>query len=100
MLDMTPNEAVCATPPLADGRALTSGSNASAIAVSLSLNSADEDFLSCVMELEPSRYTKPNASKTVSLTLTNMVCEGICPALLQITPLQSYRHFNLENISL
>ena len=35
----------------------------------------------------------------MSLNLTDMVCEGACPALLQITPLQSYRNFNLKDIS-
>ena len=34
-----------------------------------------------------------------SFTIRNLVCEGICPALLRITPSQHYRNFVIENVA-
>lgn len=46
----------------------------------------------------PQLATNPNMS--ISLTIRNLVCEGICPALLRINhPLQHYRNFVLENVA-
>lgn len=39
----------------------------------------------------------PNQS--ISLTISNVVCEGLCPSLFRITPLQSYRDFVVSNVS-
>jgi hypothetical protein len=38
-------------------------------------------------------------SKSISATISNIVCEGPCPALLRITPLQSYKNFAIKNVA-
>lgn len=38
-------------------------------------------------------------SKSISATISNIVCEGLCPALLRITPLQSYKNFTIKNVA-
>ncbi|KAK5458089.1 hypothetical protein LTS15_004168 [Exophiala xenobiotica] len=38
-------------------------------------------------------------TKYVSMNITNIVCEGICPGLMRITPLQNFVDFNIQNIT-
>ncbi|CAO2653804.1 Nn.00g032150.m01.CDS01 [Neocucurbitaria sp. VM-36] len=38
-------------------------------------------------------------SKSISMSVSNVVCEGLCPALLRITPLQNYRDFKISNVA-
>ncbi|KAI1041145.1 hypothetical protein LB505_013267 [Fusarium chuoi] len=38
-------------------------------------------------------------SKSISATISNIVCEGPCPGLLRITPLQSYKNFVIKNVA-
>lgn len=38
-------------------------------------------------------------SQAISLTISNIVCEGPCPALVRITPLQSYENFVVKNVA-
>lgn len=38
-----------------------------------------------------------NASRTISATIKNVVCEGRCPALLRVAPLQNY-DLHIENV--
>lgn len=38
-------------------------------------------------------------SQAISLTISNIVCEGPCPALVRITPLQSYKNFVVKNVA-
>jgi hypothetical protein len=38
-------------------------------------------------------------SKSISMTISGLVCEGLCPALMRITPLQNYRDFRIENVA-
>lgn len=38
-------------------------------------------------------------SKYISMSITNVVCEGLCPALLRITPLQNYRNYKISNVA-
>ncbi|KAK5258437.1 hypothetical protein LTR40_007899 [Exophiala xenobiotica] len=33
------------------------------------------------------------------MNITNIVCEGICPGLMRITPLQNFVDFNIQNIT-
>lgn len=33
------------------------------------------------------------------MTVSNVVCEGLCPALLRITPLQSYKDFVIRDVA-
>ncbi|KAG7294581.1 hypothetical protein NEMBOFW57_004657 [Staphylotrichum longicolle] len=40
-----------------------------------------------------------DSSKAVSLTIKNLVCEGVCPALMRITPLQNYRNFLVQDVA-
>lgn len=40
-----------------------------------------------------------DSGKTISLTIKNLVCEGLCPALMRITPLQNYRNFLVQNVA-
>ena len=41
----------------------------------------------------------PDTNKSISnLTISNLVCEGICPGLLRITPLQNFQNVTLENV--
>jgi hypothetical protein len=42
---------------------------------------------------------KIDPGKYISLNISNVVCEGLCPALLSITPLQNYQNFNISNIA-
>lgn len=37
--------------------------------------------------------------KSIGTIIRNMVCEGLCPALMRGTPLQSYKNFVIENVS-
>ena len=39
----------------------------------------------------------PDPNQSISMTISNLVCEGVCPSLFRITPLQSYRNFIVEN---
>lgn len=39
----------------------------------------------------------PNSS--INMTISNVVCEGLCPSLFRITPLQSYENFVVENVA-
>ncbi|KFY47866.1 hypothetical protein V495_01766 [Pseudogymnoascus sp. VKM F-4514 (FW-929)] len=48
------------------------------------------------------RYDNGNAidsGKTMSMTISNVICEGLCPALFRITPLESYRNFVVKNVA-
>jgi hypothetical protein len=45
----------------------------------------------------PGRSVDP--SKSISITIDGLVCEGLCPALIRITPLQNYRDFKIENVA-
>ncbi|KAG4268136.1 dextranase [Fusarium proliferatum] len=38
-------------------------------------------------------------SKSISASISNIVCEGPCPGLLRITPLQSYKNFVIKNVA-
>lgn len=38
-------------------------------------------------------------SKSISMVISNVVCEGLCPSPFRITPLQSYKNFDVRNIS-
>jgi hypothetical protein len=42
---------------------------------------------------------KIDPGKYISMKISNVVCEGLCPALLRITPLQNYRNFYISNIA-
>lgn len=41
----------------------------------------------------------PDPNQAISLTVSNLICEGPCPSLVRITPLQSYRDFIVENVA-
>ncbi|KZF23771.1 glycoside hydrolase family 49 protein [Xylona heveae TC161] len=41
----------------------------------------------------------PDPNQAISLKVSNVVCEGLCPLLIRITPLQSYRDFIVENVA-
>ncbi|KIW57156.1 hypothetical protein PV05_05747 [Exophiala xenobiotica] len=41
---------------------------------------------------------EPDLTKYISMNITNIVCEGICPGLMRITPLQNFVDFNIQNI--
>lgn len=41
----------------------------------------------------------PDPNQAISIKVSNLVCEGPCPSLVRITPLQSYRNFELENVA-
>ncbi|CEL10154.1 hypothetical protein ASPCAL13279 [Aspergillus calidoustus] len=41
----------------------------------------------------------PDYSKSISLTVSNVVCEGPCPALFRIQALQHYRNFVVRNVA-
>lgn len=41
----------------------------------------------------------PDTSKAISATISNVVCEGPCPALMRITPLQNYKNFVVKNVA-
>ncbi|KAJ5444783.1 dextranase [Penicillium daleae] len=41
----------------------------------------------------------PDPNQAISLTVSNLVCEGPCPSLVRINPLQSYRDFVVENVA-
>lgn len=38
-------------------------------------------------------------SQSISMTISNIVCEGLCPSLFRITPLQSYENFVVRNVA-
>lgn len=38
-------------------------------------------------------------SESISITISNVVCEGLCPSLFRITPLQSYQNFIVKNVA-
>ncbi|KAK9342654.1 dextranase [Lipomyces starkeyi] len=38
-------------------------------------------------------------SEAISMTISNVVCEGLCPSLFRITPLQSYNNFVVKNVA-
>ncbi|KAL2131941.1 hypothetical protein VTI74DRAFT_4423 [Chaetomium olivicolor] len=38
-------------------------------------------------------------AKSISMTISNLVCEGPCPSLMRITPLQNYRDFRIQNVA-
>lgn len=40
-----------------------------------------------------------DSNKCISMTISNLVCEGPCPALLRITPLQNYRNFVVRDVA-
>ncbi|ERS97553.1 dextranase [Sporothrix schenckii ATCC 58251] len=46
---------------------------------------------------EDGMTVSPNES--ISMSVSNIVCEGLCPALMRITPLQSYTNFKVTNVS-
>lgn len=46
---------------------------------------------------ESGQAVNPNYS--ISATISNVVCEGPCPALLRITPLQNYSNFVVKNVA-
>lgn len=39
-------------------------------------------------------------ASVISMTVSNVVCEGRCPSLLRINPLQSYKNFVVKNIAM
>lgn len=39
----------------------------------------------------------PDPNQSIGLTVSNLVCEGLCPSLVRITPLQSYKDLVVEN---
>uniref|UniRef100_A0A093VA28 Dextranase n=1 Tax=Talaromyces marneffei PM1 TaxID=1077442 RepID=A0A093VA28_TALMA len=41
----------------------------------------------------------PDSSKSISLTVSNVVCEGLCPSLVRITPLQNYKNVVVKNVA-
>lgn len=41
----------------------------------------------------------PDPSQLISATISNVVCEGPCPGLVRITPLQSYQNFIIKNVA-
>ncbi|KAJ6440564.1 hypothetical protein O9K51_06354 [Purpureocillium lavendulum] len=41
----------------------------------------------------------PNPSNAISGTISNLVCEGPCPALMRVTPLQNYKNFVVKNVA-
>lgn len=41
----------------------------------------------------------PDTSRSISMTITNLVCEGSCPGLFRLTPLESYRNFVVQNVA-
>jgi hypothetical protein len=38
-------------------------------------------------------------SLILGLLLSNIVCEGLCPALFRITPVESYQNFVVQNVA-
>lgn len=68
VIDMTATEAVCVVPPLPGGQLRTARGNSSGVLVSLSLNAAPEDYVTCTAESEPAAYTRPNATRTVAIS--------------------------------
>jgi hypothetical protein len=40
-----------------------------------------------------------NASMTISMSVSNVICEGPCPGLFRLTPLQNYADFKVTGIS-
>ncbi|KAK2591700.1 hypothetical protein QQS21_010612 [Conoideocrella luteorostrata] len=40
-----------------------------------------------------------DTSKSISAKISNIVCEGQCPALMRITPLQNYKDFVVKNVA-
>ena len=40
-----------------------------------------------------------DSSKAMSMTINNLVCEGPCPALIRVTPLENYSNFVISNVS-
>lgn len=46
---------------------------------------------------DPSQTADP--TKYISMSIDNIICEGFCPALLRITPLQNYRNFTISNVT-
>jgi hypothetical protein len=41
----------------------------------------------------------PDTSKFISLSISNIVCEGPCPSLFRIQALQNYRNFQVKNVA-
>ncbi|KAL4865733.1 glycoside hydrolase [Aspergillus spectabilis] len=41
----------------------------------------------------------PDTNKFISLSISNVVCEGPCPSLFRIQALQNYRNFKVKNVS-
>lgn len=41
----------------------------------------------------------PDSGKSISMTISNVVCEGPCPSLFRITPLQNYENFVVNNVA-
>lgn len=41
----------------------------------------------------------PNPNESISMEISNVVCEGLCPSLFRITPLQSYKNFVVRNVA-
>lgn len=56
---------------------------------------------SAIIGASPFYMTGPEVDpgKSISMTISNLVCEGLCPALMRITPLQNYRNFLVENVA-
>jgi len=42
--------------------------------------------------------SKVDKSKTMSITIQGLRCEGLCPSLFRITPLQNYDNFVVEDV--
>ncbi|KAJ6151534.1 dextranase [Penicillium chermesinum] len=42
---------------------------------------------------------KADPKQSISLTVSKLICEGPCPSLVRIVPLQSYRDFVVENVA-
>lgn len=41
----------------------------------------------------------PNPNESISMEISNVVCEGLCPSLFRVTPLQSYKNFVVRNVA-
>ncbi|BCR88901.1 uncharacterized protein ACHE_50099S [Aspergillus chevalieri] len=41
-----------------------------------------------------------DSSKSMSMSLSNISCEGLCPALFRLTPLQNYVNFTVSGVSM
>ncbi|KAL6242578.1 hypothetical protein RBB50_010718 [Rhinocladiella similis] len=42
---------------------------------------------------------EPDTTRSISMTITNLMCEGSCPGLFRLTPLESYKHFVVQNVA-